>query len=588
MSVLDRPALARIPGVNLDDRLRMVPGFSLFRRTSSLAANPTTQGVSLRGLGSTGASRTLVLWDGVPANSPFGGWVYWTRLAPEEMERVELSRSAATSVFGDRAMGGAVALFSRPAEARRVSASYEGGNRGTHQASAGASHLFRGGWGASASARAFTTDGYFIVPEASRGPIDTPAAVRFAGGSARIDHAGARHRLFTRFDALAEERDNGTRLQRNSTSLGTVAANYALETAAGTFSASAFHSREEYRASFSSIGAGRLTENLTSLQSVPAEGTGAAGFWRRAQGRANFVAGGDFHRAEGWSRETLFPSGFRLGGGAQNQGGLFGQADAAFGPLRLFGGLRGHDTGRGGVFWSPSGGVAAGRGAWRVRASGYRAFRAPTLNELYRQFRAGNAVTLANPDLRPEALAGAEGGVDWRGERTSIGFTLFRNELSGLITNVTRSVTPQLITRQRDNAGAAVARGVEGEIRHRFRGVVFEGAWLLADSRFSGGERIPQIPRNQGSAQIVWSGRAAVVAGGVRTSSLQFEDDRNLFALPGFAVWHLTGEQRIARGVSFILAFENLFDREVVAGFSPTPLIGAPRLWRAGLRWRRP
>jgi outer membrane receptor for ferrienterochelin and colicin len=88
IQVLGRPEVEQTPGVDLDDRLRMVPGFSLFRRSSSLAANPTTQGVSLRGLGSSGASRTLVLWDGIPVNSPFGGWVYWTRLAAEEMERI--------------------------------------------------------------------------------------------------------------------------------------------------------------------------------------------------------------------------------------------------------------------------------------------------------------------------------------------------------------------------------------------------------------------------------------------------------------------------------------------------------------------
>jgi outer membrane cobalamin receptor len=585
VTVLDRPALERIPGVNLDDRLRLVPGFSLFRRTSSLAANPTTQGVSLRGLGSTGASRTLVLWDGIPANSPFGGWVYWTRVAPEEMERVEISRGAPTSVFGDRAMGGAVTLFSAAPERRRLSASYGAGNRGTHQLSGSASHVLANGWGAAASVRALTTDGYFIVPAAARGPIDTRANVRFAGGVARLSHAGARHRLFTRFDAFAEERDNGTEMQWNSTSLGTIAANYARETGTGTFSALAFHSREEYRASFSTIGAGRLTERLSSLQSVPAEGTGAAGFWRKARNRANLVFGGDFHRAEGWSRETVFPAGFRLGGGTQNQGGVFAQSDGAIGPVRMYAGLRGHDTGRSGVFWSPSAGAATGRGAWRVRASGYRAFRAPTLNELYRQFRVGNAVTLANADLRPEALTGVEAGADWRLERTSLSLTAFRNELTDLITNVTLSVTPQLITRMRANAGAAVARGVEAEIRHRFRSLLFDGSWLLADSRFAGGERIPQIARNQGSAQIVWTARRTTVAGGVRANSLQFEDDRNLFALPGFAVWHLTGEQQLVSGLSFRAALENIFNREFSAGFSPTPLIGAPRLWRAGLRW---
>lgn len=89
----------------------MVPGFSLFRRSSSLVANPTTQGVSLRGLGSSGASRSLVLWDGIPLNSPFGGWIYWTRVSPEQLDRVEVSRGASTSVFGDKAMGGSIGLF---------------------------------------------------------------------------------------------------------------------------------------------------------------------------------------------------------------------------------------------------------------------------------------------------------------------------------------------------------------------------------------------------------------------------------------------------------------------------------------------
>ena len=59
----------------LDDVLRQTPGFTLFRRSSSRTANPTTQGVTLRGVSGSGASRTLVLADGVPLNDPFGSWV---------------------------------------------------------------------------------------------------------------------------------------------------------------------------------------------------------------------------------------------------------------------------------------------------------------------------------------------------------------------------------------------------------------------------------------------------------------------------------------------------------------------------------
>src|SRR5207253_6580826 len=60
IQVLGRSEVEAQPGVELDDRLRAVPGFSLVRRSSSIAANPTTQGISLRGLGSSGASRTLL------------------------------------------------------------------------------------------------------------------------------------------------------------------------------------------------------------------------------------------------------------------------------------------------------------------------------------------------------------------------------------------------------------------------------------------------------------------------------------------------------------------------------------------------
>jgi outer membrane receptor for ferrienterochelin and colicin len=155
--------LRETPGVNLDDRLRQVPGFSLFRRTSSLVAHPTTQGVSLRGLGSTGASRTLVLWDGVPMNDPFGGWVYWTRIPPEQIERAEVSRGASTSVFGDRAMAGAISILSHDPDKHLVTASYEGGNLNTHELTFGASDVWRHA-AASAFVRAFSTDGYFIVP----------------------------------------------------------------------------------------------------------------------------------------------------------------------------------------------------------------------------------------------------------------------------------------------------------------------------------------------------------------------------------------------------------------------------------------
>ena len=78
MTVLPAVELLTSAALTLDDALKMVPSFTLFRRTITRVSNPTAQGVTLRGLGGTGASRSLVLTDGVPFNGAFGGWVYGT------------------------------------------------------------------------------------------------------------------------------------------------------------------------------------------------------------------------------------------------------------------------------------------------------------------------------------------------------------------------------------------------------------------------------------------------------------------------------------------------------------------------------
>ncbi len=586
LTVMDQQELEATPGVNLDDRLRIVPGFSLFRRSSSLVAHPTTQGVSLRGIAPTGASRTLIRWDGVPVNDPFGGWVQWTRFPPEEIDRVELSRGASTSVFGDRAMGGVLSLFSRPVDRNRVHAGYEIGNRNTHQASAGFARLWPR-FAASASARGFTTNGYFIVPEEERGAIDREASVRFVSGLGRLDYLGSSNRFFLKFDLLAEERGNGTEAQRNSTSLGTISGHYFRETSRNGFSLLGYHTREEFRSTFSAIAPDRNSERATSYQSVPAEATGGAGAWRHSRSAWRSLVGADFHHVEGHSRDKNFFTGAKTAaGGTLLQHGYYGQFDLDAGPARIFLGARGHFADGGRRFFSPSAGVAGGRGILRLRASAYRSFRVPTLNELYRPFRVGNVITQPNDELGPESVTGVEAGFDLAGERTRLSVTAYRNELEDIITNVTLSVAPALIVRQRRNAEEALARGFEVEARHRLRRWLAEVSYLFVDSRFVNGSRVPQVARHQGSAQLTWSGGSTLFSFGVRAYSFQFEDDLNEFLLPGFAVLHFTFERRLTRHLDAMVSVENLLSREFLVGFTPTPTVGNPRLWRAGLRWR--
>jgi outer membrane receptor protein involved in Fe transport len=309
------------------------------------------------------------------------------------------------------------------------------------------------------------------------------------------------------------------------------------------------------------------------------------------------LAGTDMQRVEGTSTDTLIPPGLRVGGGSQFQQGTFVQFDGGSGPSRVFLGARQQFTGRGTKFFSPNGGFSVGKGIWRVRGSVYRSFRAPTLNELFRDFRAGNAETRANPDLRPETMFGAEAGLDVIGEHGRLGITWFRHDIDNVITNVTLSTTPALISRQRRNAAEALARGIDVTWERRFasywRG---ELGYLFSDSQFSTGPRVPQVPRHSGMAQLTFLRDGTLASAGIRAFSNQFEDDLNRFLMGGFATVQVAVRQRIARGLSAQFAVDNLLDREYAVGVTapaaanlpPLYAIGAPRLVRAGLRWDGP
>ncbi|MGI8671047.1 MAG: TonB-dependent receptor, partial [Luteitalea sp.] len=216
-TVLSRRDLEVTAAGTLDDVLRLTPGFSLFRRSSSRTSNPTTQGVTLRGLSASGASRTLVLADGVPLNDPFGGWVSWNRVPQVAIDRVEVVRGGASDLYGADAAGGVIQLLSVEPVSTVVRALVEGGGQGSGRLSTLVGSR-RGSWSGSVSAERTTTDGAIPIAPEVRGPIDTEAgmdsgvvAVHATGTVAGAWRASIRGQVFD------EDRKNGTLLQDNDT-----------------------------------------------------------------------------------------------------------------------------------------------------------------------------------------------------------------------------------------------------------------------------------------------------------------------------------------------------------------------------------
>src|SRR3712207_6323276 len=127
---LGRERLTGSASNRLDEILKEVPGFQLFRRSDARSANPTSQGATLRALGGNASSRALLVLDGVPQSDPFGSWVSWPAYDPRRLGSVRVTRGGGSGVNGPGALAGTIELESAgPTDLQGVSAQALYGSR---------------------------------------------------------------------------------------------------------------------------------------------------------------------------------------------------------------------------------------------------------------------------------------------------------------------------------------------------------------------------------------------------------------------------------------------------------------------------
>jgi outer membrane receptor protein involved in Fe transport len=655
MSVLHREDIRQSPAVLADDVLRRLPAFSLFRRTSSMAAHPTAQGVSLRGIGPSGVSRTLVLVDGVPFNDPFGGWVYWSRIPLESAERVEVVDGASSSLYGNYALGGVINIVSGPSLARSLALKAQYGSLDSRNVEALGSHIW-GRLGATVDAGVFQTNGYAPVVAvnpagvAERGLVDNKVSLDSGRANVRIDFRSS-DRLSSVFRAgyFREERNNG----KHSTFTGAAEANDTTWTSASAGVTWRTAANSEFQASLS-LGTGTLRSNFLAVpaatparsigrmtldQRVPTTSYAGMIQWRTTAGTHAVTAGADWRWVDGDSEEDALDAVNgttitlqRVSGGTQRGLGAFVQdvfspfakltvtAAARVDSWRNYGAHNLEHTVSTGLPTSNHNAALPGKSDTVVSprvAAIYRVhdrvsvwgnfgtgFRAPTLNELYRQFRVGTVLTLANNQLGPERLKGGELGIQlapvpamaWR-------TTWFDNRIEGPVSNVTLSAVGANVTQQRVNLGATRVSGIQTSLDYRVGAAwKFSGAYIRERARITEntsntalvGKLLPQVPRHRGTLQAAYSNPKYVTASvELLTMSRQFDDDLNTRAvpgltdagLPGYTVVSISVSRTVHTRVEAFAGVQNLFNREFYVGTLPTTT-GAPRIVSGGVRVR--
>lgn len=629
ITVLDSKDLDQSAALTVDDFLREIPGFSLYRRTSSMVSQPTTNGVSLRGIGASGVSRTLVFLDGIPINDPVGSWVYWDQIPAMSIKTIEVAPGGISSLYGSSAMAGVIDITTRQPAMPAFDVSGLAGSDGTADLDyfVGSKH---GRLSYDSAGDLFRTNGYTLVPQPYRGTVDIPAGSQHETATARVGFQASHSTyLFLNGRFFNELHGNGTPLQHNSTREGLLQAGLRSQASSGNeWRVNVFSFDQIFHSSFSSVAANRDSETLALLQTEPAYGWGANAQWSRPlSGHHLLSAGGDARWTYARDEENAFSSAGantvdRRVPGEQILAGAFLQDYwAPSQRLDLIGGAR-VDTwknyGASLAQFNPKNGaesttdfpavsksvVTPHAGAvlhltrnLAAHASFYQGFRAPTLDELYRSFRVGNIFTEANANLTSERLTGYEMGVSQQVSRQFFWrVTAYADQLNDPVSNVTLSVTPALITEQRENLGRVDVKGLGADasysISERLR---LDARYLFSQSTIASfsadpglvGNLLPQVPKHRASLVLSnfgpWHFDSMLEA---RYESRRFDDDLNTLKLGSFFVIDVKASREFGGRWAPFVEVENLLNRQYAVEATPVPEVGTPFLIFGGLRFQ--
>jgi len=471
------------------------------------------------------------------------------------------------------------------------------------------------------------TDGYIEVAPADRGPVDTPANVHYQNGELDGRRTfSERGDAYLRGNFLNEARGNGTPLQYNRTRLWkyTAGTDWTTENA-GVFAGQLFGTQEHYQQTFSSTSAGQLSESLTRLQRVAVQQFGGAVQWSRSlRPWLMLLAGADGSDVRASDNETPFKNGLPNGladtSARQRDIGEYVEGLVQTKNWTVAASVRGDDflnldavqfmqAGHGPItrtdipnrseaLANPRLGVVRQVNEYvSLTGSVYRAFRSPTLNELYRRFQVGQAVTLPNPNLLSERATGWETGLQFSlpARNTVVRASYFWTEVNRPISSLTLSVTPTQIVQQRQNLGQIRSRGLSLDYESQpLSWLSVTGGYQYANATVTQfvqdpglvGKWIPQVAHNMATAQVTATNPKIGLIKFLGTESgRQYDDDQNTFLLHGYFQLDAYMAHNLGPRAEIYGAVNNIFDREIQVGRTPLLTLGTPRMASIGIRF---
>lgn len=558
VTVIDREQIERMGAGSFTDLLRLQPGVQI--NTSGGAG--TASSIFLRG---TNDQHVVVLVDGLRINSATQGTTAYEKIPLSQIERVEILRGPASSLYGADAIGGVIQIFTRKSLSEKplINAAVGLGSFNTKTAEFG----ITGGINAlkyGVNVSSLDTDS-FSARRVRRGKDSDDDSYRNLSTSAFAElELTQGHTLGLQFfESKAHNEYDGSNYENFSDQ---VLQSYAI-TSKNQFT-------DFWHSTF------KLGMGVDDLDSHAKPNTNSA------LSNKNYNPSGiTNYRTEQkqltWQNDVKLP----LGMLTLLYDRLEQDVDSYPGPRLKFNKERNNDGFMAGYVLDyekhslqlsmredhntqfgnyTTGGVGYGfriTPEWRVTASYGKAFKAPTFNQLYSP-RNASINYAGNPNLVPEQSRNREASIRYEVRQFSAGVTAFYNEIENLIVN-----------------GDPVKNVNQATIQ----GATFDGNWNITDNLLLSGNLTVQSPRDDDTHQLLMrrGNRYGTVnllhtlgnlqwGAEVTGASTRYNDLANQFKLSGYTLVNLTANYRITPEWKLEMRANNILDKNYVLSTTKT------------------
>lgn len=548
VSVIERETIDAAGQSTLEEILSRQPGIE-FSANGSFGA---TSSLYLRG---TSGSHVLLLVDGMRVGSATSGSASWNRIPASQIERIEIVRGPASSLYGSDAIGGVIQVFTRQSDGPlRFYGEVGAGSYDTASASGGFSGA-QSGWRYALNAASYSTAGFNSKPWTATANKDKDGfwmnslSGRLAYSFAKGHEAGIN---FFYSDGESKYDGSGATVDwRNRNSVSSM---------------NAFMKNS-------------LTENWTSTVTV---GMSADDSDELKNGLRNSNFRTD-QRQYSWQNDLRTRYGnFLLAAERLEQevdtttvyavrertnNSLLAGWTLGYEAHRLQANLRRDDNSQFGD--KTTGSLAYGyrfSRNWRANVGYGTAFRAPTFNDLYYPLKSGN---FGNPNLLPENARNREAALHFETGQQHVSLTWYLNRVENLI----------VWTNTPSNVGSARLEGITLAYEGVLAGLNVQASYDYLDAKDLDTDlRLARRAQNRVAAAVgkihgAWEWR---VEEQVSDDRMDYPYGQPAKKLGGYSLTNLYGAYRFAKDWSVFARVNNLFDHEyVLADTYATPGMNA-------------